>query len=78
MSVDRARQFGVPESYPRERTRGIVPLKANPGAEKVLTECEEKQLVEQFTYLAPISYGFVKSNAQYLTAASLGKREKFR
>lgn len=68
--------FGVPESYPSENTRGIVPLKANQGAEK--TEYEEKQLVEQFTYLAPISYGYIKSNAQYLAAASLGKREKFR
>ncbi|XP_046564293.1 uncharacterized protein LOC124273117 [Haliotis rubra] len=78
MSVYRAaRQYGVPESTLRDRTRGNVPVGAKPGGDTLLSHGEEKQFVDHVKYMSSIGYGYTKLNLQYLAAhfaSSQGKK----
>ena len=59
MSVYRAaRQFGVPESTLRDRTRGFVSLDAVIGFEPLFTKTEEKKLVGHIKHMAAIGHGY--------------------
>ena len=77
MSVYRAaRQFSVPVSTLRDRIRGNIAVDARNGTGTLLSEEEERQLVEHITYMAGIGYGYSKSTVQYMAkdyAVSQGK-----
>ena len=71
-----ARQYSVPESTLRDRTRGIVDIDAIPGHVTLLTSNEEQKLVAHISYMADIGYGYNKSGIHYMAsdyAHSLGK-----
>ena len=80
MSVYRAsREFSVPESTLRDRTRGNVSLDTKVGVETLFTESKEGQLVDHVKYMASIGYGYNKSGVQYMArdyAISLNKPVK--
>ena len=80
MSVYRAsREFTLPESTLRDRTRENVSLDTKVGVETLFTESEEKQLVDHVKYMASIGYGYNKSGVQYTArdyAISLNKPVK--
>lgn len=78
MCVHRAaRQYNVPESTLRDRTRGNVTVDSVPGNSTLLTASEEKELVNHITYMASIGDGYNKSEIKYIGrdfALSLGKK----
>ena len=80
MSVYRAaREFNVPESTLRDRTRGNVTLDTRVGVDTLFTVSEEKQLVDHVKYMGSIGYGYNKSGIQYMArdyALSLNKPVK--
>ena len=80
MSVYRAaREFGVPESTLRDRTRGNVTLDTRVGVDTLFSVSEEKQLMDHVKYMASIGYGYNKSGIQYMArdyALSLNKPVK--
>ena len=80
MSVYRAaRQFGVPESTLRDRTRGNVSLDAVSGPGTLLTKTEEQKLVGHIKHMAAIGHAYNKKNIQKVAtefAQSLGKDVK--
>lgn len=80
MSVYRAsRDYGVPESTLRDRTRGNIPLDATVGFAQIFSHDEEKKMVDHLSYMASIGYGYNKSAIQYMAkdyAVSLGKEIK--
>ena len=77
MSVYRAaRQYSVPESTLRDRTRGNVPIDAKPGATTLFSHSEESEIVDHLKYMASIGYGYYKAEIQYMArdlAVSLEK-----
>ena len=77
MSVYRAaRQYNVPESTLRDRTRGNVDIEAKVGQDTIFTKDEEKDFVNHMTYMASIGYGYSKAKIQLVGrdyAQALGK-----
>jgi hypothetical protein len=77
MSVYRAaRQYNVPESTLRDRTRGNVDIEAKVGQDTIFTKDEEKDFVNHMTYMARIGYGYSKAKIQLVGrdyAQALGK-----
>ena len=80
MSVYRAaREFNVPESTLRDRTRGNVTLDTRVVVDTLFTVSEEKQLVDHVKYMGSIGHGYNKSGIQYMArdyALSLNKPVK--
>jgi hypothetical protein len=80
MSVYRAsREYSVPESTLRDRTRGLVPVDVAVGFKPIFTPEEEEKLVEHISYMARIGYGYNVSQIKYMArdyALHLGKPVK--
>ena len=80
MSVYRAsREFCVPESTLRDRTRGNITLNTKVGVGTLFTESEENLLVDHVKYMASIGYGYDKLVVQYMArdyAISLNRSVK--
>jgi hypothetical protein len=65
MSVYRAaKQYNVPESTLRDRTRGNVDIEAKVRQDTISTKDEEKYFVNHMTYMANIGYGYSKAKIQ--------------
>jgi hypothetical protein len=81
MSVYRAaRQYNVPESTLRDRTRGNVDIEAKVGQDTIFTKDEEKDFVNHMTYMARIGFGYSKAKIQLVGrdyAQALGKNLRF-
>ena len=77
MSVYKAaKQFGVPESMLRDRTRGFVSLDGVPGGGTLFTKTEEEKLSGHIKHMAAIGHGYNKKNIQEVAkeyALFLGK-----
>jgi hypothetical protein len=77
MSVYKAaREYNVPESTLRDRTRGNICLDAKIGFKTIFTTDEEQQLVDHISFMASIDYGYNKSGIQFMArdfAVSLEK-----
>ena len=77
LSVYRAaREYSVPESTLRDRTRGLVDLDATTGFETIFSRAEEEKLVSHISYMAEIGYGYNVSSIKYMAkdyADPLGK-----
>ena len=74
-----ARQYNVPESTLRDRTRGNISVDATIGFDTIFNRSEERKLVDHITYMADIGYGYNKSSIQYMAsdlAKSLNKNTK--
>ena len=57
MSVYRAsKEYSVPESTLRDRTRGLVPVDVSVGFKPIFNSHEEEKLVEYISYMAGIGY----------------------
>ena len=80
MSVYRAfRDYSVPESTLRDRTRGLVDLDVKIGFDRIFSAEEEEKLVGHVSYMAEIGYGYGVSGIRYMAknyAESLGKPVK--
>ena len=80
MSVYRAaREYSVPESTLRDRTRGLVPIDVAVGFKPLFTPTEEEKLVGHISYMAGIGYGYSVSKIKYMArdyAIHLGKNVK--
>ena len=61
-----ARQYRVPESTLRDRTRGNIAVDVKLGHGTLLSTEEEQKLVAHITYMADIGYGYNKSSIQYM------------
>ena len=73
-----ARQYNVPESTLRDRTRGNILVDATLGFDTIFKRSEERKLVDHINYMADIGYGY-KSNILYMAsdlAKSLNKNTK--
>ena len=58
VSVYRAsRDYSVPESKLRDRTRGLVDLDVKIGFDRIFSAQEEEKLVGHVSYMAEIRYG---------------------
>ncbi|XP_053399609.1 uncharacterized protein LOC128557064 [Mercenaria mercenaria] len=77
MSVYRAsREYNVPESTLRGRTRGLVAVDVTVGFKPLFSLDEEEKLVKHISYMAGIGYGYNVSKIKYMTrdyALHLGK-----
>jgi len=77
MSVYRAsRQYGVPESTLRDRTRHNVATDCRLGGAMLFTMLEEKNLVDHIVYMARVGYGYTITDCQHIAydyAVSIGK-----
>ncbi|XP_045203754.2 uncharacterized protein LOC123556821 [Mercenaria mercenaria] len=77
MSVYRAsREYNVPESTLRDRTRGLVPVDVTVGFKPLFSVDEEEKLVKHISYMADIGYGYNVSKIKYMArdyALHLGK-----
>ena len=51
-----ARQYNVPESALRDRTRGSISVDATIGFDAIFNRSEEQKLVDHITYMADIGY----------------------
>ena len=80
MSVYRAaREYMVPESTLRGRTRGFVNMAVTIGFETIFNKDEEQRLVDHISYNASIGYGYSAASIKYMAkdlADSLGKNVK--
>ena len=80
MSVYKAsREYGVPESTLRDRTRGNVALDSTIGWPKIFSVDEEKQLAGHISYIASIGYDCTRAAIKFMAkdfAVSLGKNLK--
>ena len=80
MSVYRAaREYMVPESTLRDRTRGFVNMDVTIGFETIFNKDEEQKLVDHISYMASIGYGYNAASIKYMAkdlADSLGKNVK--
>ena len=80
VSVYRAsRDYSVPESTLRDRTRGLVDLDVKIGFDKIFSAEEEENLVGHVSYMAEIGYRYGVSGIRYMAknyAESLGKPVK--
>ena len=80
MSVYRAsKEYSVPESTLRDRTRGLVPVDVSVGFKPILNLHEEEKPVEHISYMAGIGYGYNVSKIKYMArdyAIHLGKSVK--
>ena len=70
-----ARQYNVPESTLRDRTRGNISVDATIGFDTIFNRSAERKLVDQITYMTDIGYGCNKSSIQYM-ASDLAKSLK--
>ena len=74
-----ARQYNVPESTLRDRTRGNISVDATIGFDTIFNRSEERKLVDHITYMADIGYGYNKSSIQSIASdltKSLNKNTK--
>ena len=80
VSVYRAsRDYSVPESTLRDRTRGLVDLDVKIGFDRIFSAKEKEKLVGEVSYMAEIGYGYGVSGIRYMAknyAESLGKPVK--
>ena len=69
MSVYMAtRQYNVPESTLRDKTRGNILVDATIGFDTIFNTSEERKLANHITYTADIGYGYSKSSIQYIAS----------
>ena len=74
-----SRDYSVPESTLRDRTRGLVDLDVKIGFDRIFSAEEEEKLVGHVSYMAEIGYGYGVSGIRYMAknyAESLGKPVK--
>ena len=74
-----SRDYSVPESTLRDRTRGLVDLDVKIGFDRIFSAEEKEKLVGQVSYMAEIGYGYGVSGIRYMAknyAESLGKPVK--
>ena len=74
-----ARQYNVPESTLRDRTRGNISVDATIGFDTIFNRSEERKPVDHITFMADIGYSYNKSSIQYMAsdlAKSLNKNTK--
>ncbi|XP_060552077.1 uncharacterized protein LOC132713479 isoform X2 [Ruditapes philippinarum] len=80
MSVYRAsREYNIPESTLRDRSRGLVPIDAKVGFKPIFSSDEEQRLVEHISYMANIGYGYNASKIKFMAreyAINIGKSVK--
>jgi len=74
MSVYRAsRQYGVPKSTLRDRTRHNVAIDCRLGGDMLFTRLEQKNLVDHIVYMARVGYGYTITDIAYDYDVSIGK-----
>ena len=74
-----SRDYSVPESTLRDRTRGLVDLDVMIGFDRTFSAEEEEKLVGHVSYMAAIGYGYGVSGIRHMAknyAESLGKPVK--